>query len=72
MNPKILSGGSLAGRCPAGFVVTFAADETVWTESSHKYTRPEIAKLAVSCGFRTEAQWGDEEWLFAESLLVAV
>ena len=55
-----------------GFAVTFAAGETVWTESSHKYTRQEIAKLAVSCGFRTEAQWVDDEWPFAENLLLAV
>jgi len=55
-----------------GFAVTFAAGETVWTESSHKYTRQEIAKLAVACGFRTEAQWVDDEWPFAENLLLAV
>ena len=55
-----------------GFAVTFAAGETVWTESSHKYTRQEIAKLAVSCGFRMEAQWVDDEWPFAENLLLAV
>jgi len=55
-----------------GFAVTLAAGETVWTESSHKYTRRELAKLAVSCGFRTEAQWVDEEWPFAENLLRAV
>jgi len=57
-------------RC--GFAATFAAGETVWTESSHKYTRREIAKLAVSCGFRPEAQWVDQEWPFAENLLLAV
>ena len=55
-----------------GFAATFAASETIWTESSHKYTRQEIAKLAVSCGFRTEAQWVDDEWPFAENLLLAV
>ena len=55
-----------------GFAVTFAAGETVWTESSHKYTRPEIAKLAASCGFRTETQWVDDEWPFAENLLLAI
>jgi L-histidine N-alpha-methyltransferase len=55
-----------------GFAVTFRAGETIWTESSHKYTRWEIAELAVSCGFRTEAQWVDEEWPFAENLLLAV
>jgi uncharacterized SAM-dependent methyltransferase len=55
----------------AAFAVPFAAGETVWTESSHKYTRREIANLAVTCGFRTQAQWVDDEWPFAESLLVA-
>ncbi|HWQ52523.1 MAG TPA: L-histidine N(alpha)-methyltransferase [Bryobacteraceae bacterium] len=55
-----------------GLAVTFAAGETIWTESSHKYTPGEIAKLAVSSGFRTEAQWVDHEWPFAETLLVAV
>ena len=55
-----------------GFAVTFAAGETIWTESSHKYTKREIAELAESSGFRTEAQWVDDEWPFAESLLLAV
>ena len=55
-----------------GFAVTFRADETIWTESSHKYTRGEIADLAVACGFLTEAQWVDDEWPFAENLLGAV
>jgi dimethylhistidine N-methyltransferase len=55
-----------------GFAVTFRAGETIWTESSHKYTRGEIAAVAVACGFRTEAQWVDDEWPFAENLLMAV
>jgi dimethylhistidine N-methyltransferase len=55
-----------------GFAVTFETGETVWTESSHKYTRREIAELAVACGFCGEAQWVDDEWPFAESLLLAV
>jgi uncharacterized SAM-dependent methyltransferase len=55
-----------------GFAATFAAGETIWTESSHKYTRREIAELAVACGFRVEAQWVDDEWPFAENLWVAV
>jgi len=55
-----------------GFAVTLATGETIWTESSHKYTRHEIARLAVSCGFRMEAQWVDDEWPFAENLLLAV
>ena len=56
----------------SGSVVTFEAGETIWTESCHKYTRQEIAHLADSSGFRVDAQWVDEEWPFAESLLLAV
>jgi uncharacterized SAM-dependent methyltransferase len=55
-----------------GFAVTFDADETIWTESSHKYTRREIEELAVSSGFRNEAQWVDDEWPFAENLFLVV
>jgi L-histidine Nalpha-methyltransferase len=55
----------------AGFSVRFRAGETIWTESSHKYSRDEIFQLARDTGFRCEAQWVDTEWPFAESLLVA-
>jgi L-histidine Nalpha-methyltransferase len=51
--------------------VQFEEDETIWTESSHKYSLPEISGLAREAGFRCEAQWIDEEWPFAENLLVA-
>jgi len=51
--------------------VSFEEGETIWTESSHKYSRFEIVKIAASAGFRCEAQWVDEEWPFAENLLVA-
>ncbi len=53
------------------FSVTFAEGETIWTESCHKYTHEAIGELAVSSGFRVEAQWTDEEWPFAETLLLA-
>jgi L-histidine Nalpha-methyltransferase len=59
---------SIAG---AGCSVTFGAGETIWTESSYKYTIEEIAQLGEGCGFRVEAQWVNEEWPFAESLLTA-
>jgi len=55
-----------------GFTATFAAGETIWTESSHKYTLPEIEALSAASRFRVEAQWVDEEWPFAESLFLAV
>jgi dimethylhistidine N-methyltransferase len=56
----------------AGFQVAFAAGETIWTESCHKYSLPELTALATAARFRVEAQWIDAEWPFAESLLVAV
>ena len=55
----------------AEFEVSFAEDETIWTESSHKYSRQEIFELARKSGFRCDAQWVDREWLFAESLFIA-
>ncbi len=55
----------------AGFEVSFQKDETIWTESSHKYRAEEIAPMAQRNGFRCDAQWVDAEWPFAESLLIA-
>jgi len=46
-------------------------NETIWTESSHKYKAEEIPEMAERTGFRCEAQWIDEEWPFAQNLLVA-
>ncbi len=55
----------------ADLAVEFAQEETIWTESSHKYSAEEIFEMANAAGFRCEAQWIDEEWPFAENLLVA-
>jgi len=54
----------------AGLTVTFYEGETIWTESSHKYSRPELLQLAMAAGFRCEHQWVDDEWPFAETLLL--
>jgi L-histidine Nalpha-methyltransferase len=51
--------------------VDFTAGETIWTESSHKYTRQSVAELASASGFALQAQWVDEKWPFANSLFVA-
>jgi L-histidine Nalpha-methyltransferase len=51
--------------------IEFQEGETIWTESSHKYTAMEMFKTAREAGFRCEAQWIDTEWPFAENLLVA-
>lgn len=55
----------------AGITVALRRGETIWTESSHRYRREEIAEIARRTGFRCVAQWVDEEWPFAHSLLVA-
>jgi L-histidine Nalpha-methyltransferase len=55
----------------AALSVTFLEGETIWTESSHKYSLGEILRLAENTGFRCDAQWIDEEWPFAENLLIA-
>jgi dimethylhistidine N-methyltransferase len=55
----------------AGFSVTLAKDETIWTESSHKYRPEDAVQMAERSGFRCDAQWLDAEWPFAQSLLIA-
>jgi dimethylhistidine N-methyltransferase len=52
--------------------IAIAKDETIWTESSHKYYPAEVIALARATGFRCEAQWIDEQWPFAQSLFRAV
>lgn len=51
--------------------VEFQEGETIWTESSHKYSAEEIYETARDAGFRCEAQWIDEQWPFAENLFIA-
>jgi L-histidine Nalpha-methyltransferase len=55
----------------AEFTARFREGETIWTESSHKYSRFEVVKLANASGFRCDSQWVDEQWSFAENLLIA-
>jgi len=55
----------------AEVVVEFEEGETIWTESSHKYSAEELFETAGIAGFRCEVQWIDEEWPFAENLLIA-
>jgi uncharacterized SAM-dependent methyltransferase len=55
----------------ADLTVSFKKDETIWTESCHKFTREGTVALAESSGFLCDAQWVDREWPFAQSLLVA-
>ena len=48
--------------------VLFRRGETIWTESSHKFTVGELNKLGFEAGFEIVSTWTDQEWPFAESL----
>ncbi|HEY2381800.1 MAG TPA: L-histidine N(alpha)-methyltransferase [Terriglobia bacterium] len=54
------------------FTISLKKDETIWTESSYKFRPEQIGKMAEKAGFRTEVQWIDAEWPFAQTLLRAV
>jgi dimethylhistidine N-methyltransferase len=55
----------------ADLAVVFEEGETIWTENSHKYSLEEVARIAAAAGWVCKAQWIDQEWPFAESLLTA-
>jgi len=55
----------------ASLRVMLDEDETIWTESSHKYQAEEIPEMAARTGFRCEGQWIDAEWPLAQNLLIA-
>jgi L-histidine Nalpha-methyltransferase len=55
----------------AGTAVGFRRGETIWTESSHKFELCEVGTLAADSGFDCVRQWVDQEWPFAENLLIA-
>jgi L-histidine N-alpha-methyltransferase len=55
----------------ANVAVEFLEGETIWTESSHKYSPDEVVQMARTAGFRCDVQWIDDEWPFAENLLIA-
>jgi L-histidine N-alpha-methyltransferase len=65
------SRGRQCVHVPAAAVeVEFQAGETIWTESSHKFRLEDVDELARVAGFTRAAQWVDEEWPFAETLLM--
>jgi dimethylhistidine N-methyltransferase len=46
----------------------FRVGETIWTESSHKFTTRELDEYAASSGFQALTAWVDQEWPLAETL----
>jgi L-histidine Nalpha-methyltransferase len=55
----------------AGVRVSFAAGETIWTESSYKYDAREIVTRGGQAGFRLRRQWIESSDRFALTLFDA-
>jgi dimethylhistidine N-methyltransferase len=51
-------------------VISFAKDETIWTESSYKYSPDEFEQIAVDTGLKIEKVWTDEKQWFSIQYLV--
>jgi uncharacterized SAM-dependent methyltransferase len=47
------------------------AGESLWTESSHRFSLSEISEWASAARFRITRQWLDTDWPFAQLLLLA-
>lgn len=55
----------------AGLRLHFAAGDSIWTESSHKYTEDRIVDLGAAAGFVAADQWIDPDARFALTLFAA-
>jgi dimethylhistidine N-methyltransferase len=55
----------------AGVEITFARDEWIWTESSYKYSAPQVILMGSDAGFNLLDQWIDERAQFALTLFAA-
>jgi L-histidine N-alpha-methyltransferase len=51
--------------------VRFAEGETIWTESSYKYTPEQVGLMGRAAGFRCHRQWIEPRARFALSLFLA-
>lgn len=49
--------------------IPFAEGESIWTESSYKYSLAEFEKLAAAAGFSVKRVWTDDEKLFSVQYL---
>ena len=52
--------------------IHFKAGESIWTESSYKYTEQSIAALGSRTGFALTTQWVDRDAAFALTLFEAI
>jgi dimethylhistidine N-methyltransferase len=51
--------------------ISFAQGESIWTESSYKFSPEEFEQLAATAGFEVEKLWTDEHKRFSVQYLVA-
>ena len=51
-----------------GLQVAIRRDETLWTESSYRYSSEELKQVAQQVGFAEIGMWIDEDWAFATTL----
>ena len=56
----------------ADLILDFTRGQTIRTEVCHKFLPEQICGMARAAGYRLAAQWTDQAWPFAESLLSAV
>jgi dimethylhistidine N-methyltransferase len=54
-----------------GTRIAFARGETIWTESSYKYDREQLATVTTAAGFEIERLWTDADDRFWVALLTA-
>ncbi len=56
----------------AGHAIAFERGETIWTECSYKYERPQLDALVAAAGFTVTELWSDAKDLFWVAFLTAV
>ncbi len=68
----LVARGAQRVRVPAAEVdIVFADGETIWTESSHKFTPAGVDALLADAGFQVAARWTDAPDAFALTLAEA-
>lgn len=68
----LVSRRTQSARVPgAGVAIELREGESIWTESSHKFTKAEVRDLGLQAGFDVVAEWLDHEWPFIQVLFRA-
>jgi L-histidine Nalpha-methyltransferase len=52
-------------------VARFEEGESIWTESSYKYTPERVLEMGRAAGFAVGAQWLEEDLRFSTTLFLA-